>query len=107
MEMLPMLPRLEGSRNNPVPTMFVTTSDDAPTNPIFLSAEPCISAAASGLDALDVALAVLDLDTMRVVAESGEGVVPGLQRLEIADPRAIGRARGFAGHHHRDAGRVG
>src|SRR6478609_9992385 len=103
--MLPMLARLTGSRNSPVPTMLATTSDEAPTRPIFLSPPPCMIAP-SGLHALHVVLAVLHLHAVGVVAEAGEGVVPRLQRLQVADPGTIGRARGLARHHHRDARRI-
>src|SRR6478735_12629852 len=106
MEMLPIVARLEGSRKSPVPTMLVTTSDDAPTRPIFFPPPPCI-VVPSVLDALDVVLAVLHFDAVGVVAEARERVVPSLQRFQVADPGTVRGARGFARHHHRDAGRVG
>src|SRR6476619_2689693 len=104
--MLPIVARLEGSRNKPVPTMLVTTSDDAPTRPIFFPPPPCM-VVASSLHALHVVLAVLHLDAVRVMAETGEGMVPGLQRFQVANPRTVGAAGGLAGHHHRETWGIG
>src|SRR5262245_66428951 len=98
---------LDGSKKSPVPIMLPATSIVACTSDIFLPGSPTGASRRTLLQALDVVDAVPVLDAVRIMPEPGELLVPGGERLQVAQIGTIGRAGRLAGHEHRDAGRIG
>src|SRR5262245_1692264 len=111
MEIVPTSASFAGRRMMPEPIMLTADSMVSCHTFILLLAEAIgrsfrISPAALA-QALQPIGAVMDLDAVGVVAETGEQTVDRFQGLEVAEDRPVGRTDIFARHQDRNARRIG
>src|SRR5262245_25006121 len=109
---------LAGSMMIPDPIMLTATIVVRPIRVIFLLVSamlatprqimlPAAPSALARLQALQPIGSFVVLDAVGVVTESGEQAIDRLERLQVAEDRAVRRADLFAGHQQRNPRRVG